>query len=394
MSEPIHPALLPAGLHDLLPPDAAHEAAVIERLVAALHGHGYDRVKPPMVEFEDTLLSGVGADLSTATFRLMDPISQRMMGVRADMTVQVARIAGSRLVGRPRPLRLCYSGQVLRVRGHALRPERQFAQVGAELIGAAVPAADAEVAVLAARALTAVGIDRLSLDLTVPPLVPNLIERAGLNDTVHAQLRHALDRKDAAKVMALGPQLPDGIGSSLLDLLQAGGPASAALATARRLSLPAPIAALIERLAAVVEMVHAALPTLTVTVDFVEHRGFEYHDGISFTVFARGVRGEIGRGGRYTTGHGETATGFSLYMDSVLRAAPPGDPQHRVFVATAVPEADRARLRTDGWQVIAALDEHEVPEAEARRLGCGHWMAGDASAPVALTPGRAETADE
>ena len=145
MNELEHRALLPAGLRDILPPEAGYEAGIRETLVGSFVGHGYDRVKPPLVEFEDGLTSGAGAAVSADTFRLLDPVSQRMMGVRADMTTQVARIAATRLGDAPRPLRLSYTGEVLRIRGTQLRPERQFAQVGAELIGTKSAAADIEI---------------------------------------------------------------------------------------------------------------------------------------------------------------------------------------------------------------------------------------------------------
>ncbi|MCH7887834.1 MAG: ATP phosphoribosyltransferase regulatory subunit, partial [Proteobacteria bacterium] len=110
MTDPANPALLPAGLRDVLPPDAEFEAGVVERLLATFAAFGYERVKPPLVEFEESLLAGVGAATASATFRLMDPASQRMMGVRADVTPQIARIATTRLKAAPRPLRLGYSG--------------------------------------------------------------------------------------------------------------------------------------------------------------------------------------------------------------------------------------------------------------------------------------------
>ena len=135
-----------------------------------------------------------------------------MMGLRADMTLQVARIARSRLAAAPRPLRLAYAGQVLRVRGTQLRPERQFAQVGAELIGGAQPAADAEAALLAVEALQAVGVDRLALDLTVPTLVPALLGALAVDGGAATALRHALDRKDAAAVAQLGGSCRRGAG--------------------------------------------------------------------------------------------------------------------------------------------------------------------------------------
>ena len=137
---PPSPALLPAGLSDLLPPDAENEAASVAALMEVFASHGYERVKPPLLEFEDGLFAGAGAATADQTFRLMDPESQRMMGLRADTTPQVARIASTRLAAAPRPLRLSYAGQCLRVRGNQLAPERQIGQAGIELIGPAPPA--------------------------------------------------------------------------------------------------------------------------------------------------------------------------------------------------------------------------------------------------------------
>ncbi len=295
MTDAPNAALLPEGFYDVLPPDAAQEAAVIERMMAVLGGHGFDRVKPPLLEFEDTLLSGVGASMARHTFRLMDPMGSRMLGLRADMTVQVARIARSRLAAAPRPLRLAYAGQVLQVRGTQLRPERQFAQVGAELIGGAQPAADAEAALLAVEALQAVGVDRLALDLTEPTLVPALLGALNVDGGAATALRHALDRKDAAVVAQLGGAAAAALGG----LLAVSGPADAALAALAGIDLPAVTRPILDRLAEVVRLIRASAPDLMVTVDFVEHRGFEYHTGVAFTLFARGARGEVGRGGRY-----------------------------------------------------------------------------------------------
>jgi len=147
-----HPALLPSGLRDLLPPDAETEASAVQALMDTFAAHGYQRVKPPLLEFEDSLLAGSGAAVADQTFRLMDPDSNRMMGLRTDITPQVARIATTRLVHAPRPLRLSYAGQCLRVRGGQLAPDRQVAQAGIELIGHDSPEADAETVLVAAEA--------------------------------------------------------------------------------------------------------------------------------------------------------------------------------------------------------------------------------------------------
>ena len=381
-----HWALLPAGFHDVLPPDAGREAAAIERLVALLQSHGYERVKPPLLEFEETLLGGVGAALAGESFRLMDPISQRMMAVRADMTVQIARVAVSRLSRSPRPLRLAYAGQVLRVRGGQLRPERQFAQVGAELIGAPQPTADAEIAGLAASALLSIGVPRLSLDLNVASLVPILFDAHGLDPEQRSAVRRALDRKDAA----LASRHAGSAESVLRTLMDATGPADDALRQIESLAIPDEAVSKIRRLSTVVRLLQERLPDVGLTVDLVEHRGFEYHRGVSFTAFSRGVRGELGRGGHYLAGGHLAAevpaTGFTLYMDSVLRALPPDSAPPRVFLPEGTAAETAERLRADGWVTVAALDDAD-PAGEAARLGCSHVLIdGEAVATGAAAP--------
>jgi ATP phosphoribosyltransferase regulatory subunit len=375
MNETLHPALLPLGLSDLLPPDAAIEAAVMTQLMAVLGSHGYERVKPPLAEFEENLLSGAGAAMATETFRLMDPISQRMIGLRADMTPQVARIATTRLANAPRPLRLSYGGQVLRVKGSQLRPERQVGQVGAELIGSDETAADIEVVALAAEALTAVGAVGLSVDLSLPTLVPAVCAAFGLESATGEAVRAALDHKDAARVAAVG-----GPAAALLGrLLASAGTADKARALLAALDLPAEAAVERQRLGVVVDGLRRRAPSLALTVDPVENRGFEYHSGVSFTFFARGVRGELGRGGRYRTGNGagEPATGFTLYADTVLKALPGRQQTPRLFVPADSDPVIAQRLRGEDWVTVAGLVPVADAAAEARRLGCGHRLEGD-----------------
>lgn len=375
MSDNLHKALLPQGLRDLLPPDAAAEAEAVSRLIAVLASHGYERVKPPLVEFEDNLLSGAGAAMAPETFRLMDPISQRMIGLRADMTPQVARIAASRLGNAPRPLRLCYAGQVLRVKGSDIRPERQIGQVGAELIGSTDIAADIEVVAVASEALSSLGIDGLSVDLTLPTLVPALCRAAALDGTKFDAVRRALDHKDAAGVAASGGKAA----AILQKLLAAAGAAEGALQAITALDLPKEAAAERARLVAVTEQLARAVPKISITIDPVENRGFEYHTGVSFAFFARGVAAELGRGGRYRTGNGdgEDATGFTLYTDTVLEATPAHKAPPRLYVPAGSDRAAAARWRTQGYATVAGLAPLKDATAEARRLGCSHLLSGE-----------------
>ena len=386
MSDAPHPALLPSGMQDTLPPEAEVEAAVVAQLMARLTAHGYERVKPPLVEFEETLFAGAGAAMATSTFRMMDPISHRMIGVRADMTPQIARIAATRLGQAPRPLRLSYAGQVLRVKGSEIRPERQIGQVGGELIGALAPAADVEAIAVAGEALAALGVPGLSVDLTLPTLVPAIAAAYDIGGPRAAALRNALDHKDAAAVAVVAGAAGDLFGR----LLAAVGPAAAALAALDRLDLPAHARAECQRLGAVLDELAAAAPALKVTIDPVENRGFEYHTGISFTFFAGGFAahgpfGELGRGGRYDAGDPaapEPATGFTLYTDTILGVLPEALGPNRVLLPFGADRTRASTLRGAGWVTVAALAPAGDWRAEARRLGCSHVLEGDNPAAV------------
>lgn len=386
MEDAANPGLLPAGLTDLLAPDAGFEASVTERLVAACTARGYERVKPPLMEFEDSLLSGTGAAMERQVFRLMDPVSQRMMGLRADMTPQIARIAASRLRGAPRPLRMCYAGQVLRVRGDQIRPERQFAQIGVELIGSADPAADAEVVALAHDALSYIGVTGVSIDLGLPTLVGAVLG-SPLSGAPGRALREALNHKDAGALDALARHLDDDKVAALKRLIAAAGPADDALAALAGTALPPAARTEWQIMPAVVEHVRRLAPDITLTIDPVEHRGFEYHAGVTFTIYAQGVRGELGSGGRYLAGNGgggagEPATGFTLFTDSLLRALPRPTPGRRVFTPAGALPGQLEALRAEGWITVSGLQDVADAAAEARRLACSHVLSGGRPVPV------------
>lgn len=371
-----NPALLPSGLTDLLPPEAAHEAALVEAMLAVFAGHGYERVKPPLLEFEDSLLAGSGGAVADQTFRLMDPDSHRMMGLRADTTPQVARIAATRLADVPRPLRLSYAGQVLRIHGSQLAPERQIPQAGIELIGADCPEADAEVALLGVEALAAIGIQGVSLDLTLPTMAPALLDAAGVQGALRRRLARALDRKDAAAVQELAAEAgPPANG--LPGLLTAAGPADGALAALEAAALPPAARAIADNAAAVIAAIRARAPGLRITLDPVEFRGLQYHVGVAFTLYGPGGTGELARGGRYRSGE-EPATGMTLYPDALRRAAPVPQEAPRLFLPLGADPAAAARLRGQGFITVAALSPADTPQ----RLRCGHILRGQDAAPI------------
>lgn len=364
--------LLPEGLHDLLPPDAAFEAETVYRLAQSFGANGYELVKPPLAEFEDTLLAGVGTALRESIFRMPDPVSHRTLGFRADVTTQVARIATTRLASRPRPLRLMYAAQVLRVRGDQLEPDRQFTQAGIELIGAETGAADVEVIVATTEALEAIGVKNVTVDLALPTLVPAILK--GATDVQADRLRQALAHKDVAEIRAAGGSA----GATLCALVEASGVFADAKQKIEKLTLPPEAKSEWQGLVAVAEAVRAAAPDLALTVDAVESRGFEYHTGITFSLFAKGAQREIGRGGRYRLNHGdgrmEPATGATLVVDNLLGVVPPAPAVKRLWMPVGTPRVTVRDWQNQGWNVVVALDTQANAAADAARLGCTHYL--------------------
>ena len=376
--------LLPTGLRDILPDDAVLEAETVEQIITVFGRNGYERVKTPLIEFEDGLLSGAGSALTTQTFRLMDPVSQRMMGVRADITPQIARIARTRLSKAPRPLRLSYAGDVLRVRGSQLRPGRQVVQVGAELIGSGSSLADAEIIMLAADAITAVGADNFSVDLTVPRLVPSILEQLDFSDDTLLDLRAALDRKDPEAIKRVAGSSAD----TLADLLNFTGPVETVLPRLNELNLPDIACEERSRLEKVVIRLRSESPNLRLTIDPIENRGFEYHTGIGFTIFSGQTASELARGGRYrvrasnSEDNGEKATGVTLYVDSILDMIENSTKKSRILVGVFTSRKLKSELQSNGWTTVSALDDSINLSDEAKRLACSHYLGESGPEPI------------
>lgn len=369
------PGLLPEGLRDTLPPQAHGQMRLMRAILDVLASHGYERVDPPLVEFAESLTSPIVSGARADLFRFMDPKSQHMLAVRADITGQVARIASTRMTGQARPLRLAYMGPVLRLAGTALDADRQFLQVGGELIGNDSPAATAETITVAVEALRAAGLDRLSLDLAIPDLAPTLLRAHGVADP--APVLEALDAKDAGALADL-PLAP-----VLIGLLEAAGPAQAGLTRLHALDLPEAARALVEGAAATLGLL--ALPDVAISLDPADRRGFAYQTRIGFSLFAPGAREAAVRGGAYvirSVAQPEPAVGFTLYFDRILEvveapAAPP-----RLYLPWGTSPDTGLRLRTEGWVTVAALGPEDDPHATARRQRCSHIV--DEADPVLL----------
>ena len=364
--------LLPIGLEDALPQRATTITRAMRDILQAMDSHGYDRVRPPLIEFEQSLAGRMEGVATRRMVRFTDPESLRTLALRADMTVQVGRIAATGLADAPRPLRLCYAGDVALLKADQLDPARQRLQLGAELIGRNNVAAAIEAVTVALDALEAAGVTGLSVDFTLPDLVDTLAEKAlPLADDKREAVRRELDMKDAGALKAAG-------GEAYLPLLYATGPFEEAIEKLAALDAGG---ALASRIAGLREVAAALGNRARLTLDPSERHGFEYQSWFGFTLHAKGARAALGRGGTYAIkGSDEAATGFSLYMEPLLEVlgTDGGSSSRTVFLPLGHDRALASRLRADGWRTVAANAEEDRAEA----LGCTHVLDGGVPKPL------------
>lgn len=307
--------ILPEYVEDILPAEAERMEALRRALLDHFRTRGFRLVAPPLVEHLDSLLTGTGRDLELQTFKMVDPMSGRLLGVRADITPQVARI-DAHLLNEPGITRLCYAGSVLRTTA-GIGETREIAQIGAELFGESGIAGDNEVILLLLSSLSAVGISALHLDLGHVGVYRALAAGAGIgSESEDSDLFEALRAKDIPTVTALTAKVPVAWREALTALPSLYGPAREVLAESRARLPDTP--AIRNALAALTTLADAAGPQVeALHIDLADLRGYHYHSGAIFSVFTSGVATAIGNGGRYdgigkAFGRARPATGFTL----------------------------------------------------------------------------------
>lgn len=327
--------MLPDGMEESLPQQAWRAESLRRTLLDHYRGAGYELILPPFLEHLDSLLTGAGADLDSVTFKLTDPASGRLLGVRSDMTPQAARIAARHFAAQP-VVRLCYLGTVLRTRPDALGGPRSPRQVGCELFGtppgADALASDLEVLALMLQTLQLAGVANVHLDLGHVGVYRAVVERLALSAEDETALFDILQRKSRPELAAYAAAR--GIGTAEAEALQAlttlHGDVTV-LQTARRTlsGYGEGVAAALTILDAVSASIVHRYPQLPVHFDLAELRGARYHTGLTFAAFAPGHGRELARGGRYDGVGGEfglarPATGFSADVNELLRLGSAG----------------------------------------------------------------------
>ncbi|MGR8930047.1 MAG: ATP phosphoribosyltransferase regulatory subunit [Gammaproteobacteria bacterium] len=310
--------LLPEGISEVLPEQAAHLESLRRNLLDTFDCWGYQLVIPPFVDFLDSLLTGSGHDLDLQTFKLTDQLSGELLGVRADMTPQVARIDAHNLK-HEWPTRLCYAGTVLHTLGDPLEKTRSPMQIGAELYGHAGIESDYEVIQLMLEMLAISGVQNVHLDMGHVGIYRTLVEQAGLNQQQEVELFDVLQRKARTELVELVDQFAiDDQFKTIFNTLPKlnGGIEALNRASALLSGVNAAIAMALADLQRIAEKLQRDYPSLNVSFDLAELRGYHYHTGMVFAAFVPTIGREIARGGRYDNiggvfGRARPATGFS-----------------------------------------------------------------------------------
>lgn len=370
--------LLPEGIEEILPPQAARLEQLRRELLDLFRGWGYELILPPVIEFLDSLLTGSGRDLDLQTFKLTDQGSGRLMGVRADITPQAARIDAHQLK-REAPTRLCYLGTVLRTRSDGFGGSRAPLQIGAELFGHFGLASDCEIICLMMETLRRAGVADVHLDLGHVGIFRGLSRQAGLDERQERALFEALQRKALPEIRDLLNEfgIPEPLRGMLGTLAELNGPDALQRAERVLAEADAPVREALQYLQRIAALVHDRLPEIPVHYDLAELRAYHYQTGVVFAAFVPGSGQEIARGGRYDHigecfGRARPATGFSADLLTLMRRSGHMDngPDRRIL-APAIDDAG-LRVRVDELRRQGDIVVFELPgqAGDAGSMGC------------------------
>ena len=377
--------LLPEGIDELLPERAHQLETLRRRLLDQCATWGYRYVIPPLVEFTDSLLIGLGADLDLATCKFTDRMSGRMLGVRADITPQVARMDAHSLAEEG-VTRLCYAGSTLQSAPHNVGSGRAPIQLGAELYGAASIEADSEIVSLMLSIFEAARVQRaVTLDIGHIGIYDALFSDAAIDPELESEIFDALQRKSMPDIERLLERLPADVAEKLTKLAPLHGSPEVIEQARAAFAHEATVLAALDDLEAILHRTRSAFPDIGVYVDLTELRGFRYHTGLVFAVYLEGRGSAIAKGGRYDNigavfGRDRPATGFAIDLKALIDDATVDDASAAPVIAPVSDDPALlkaiASLRQAGRTVIADVAPGvSLPHAERLVLRDGEWVA-------------------
>jgi len=360
--------LLPEYIADVLPSEARKIEELRRLMLDNFRLYGYELVMPPLMEYVESLMTGAGADTDLRTFKLVDQISGRLLGLRADMTTQVARI-DAHLLNRATVTRLCYAGSVLHTRPSGLHATREPFQIGAEIYGHAGLEADAEIQELALASLSLAGFSEVRLDLTHVGVLHAILEQDPAAKKDYDAIVALLRGKDVPGLQQQCAKYSDATRAALLALPNLYGDVEV-LKRAREV-LPA-LPGITHALAELAALAASAIGRAEVAIDLADLRGYQYESGAMFALYVPGLPNAVARGGRYdhvgeAFGRARPATGFSLDLRELARLLPTAERKHSIRAPWGnAPELKEkiAELRKSGEVVIQSLPGHNDEQDE------------------------------
>jgi len=361
--------LLPEYIEDILPPEARRIESLRRRLLDLFHVHGYQQVIPPLLEYLPSLLTGTGHDMDLKTFKVVDQLSGRMMGLRADITPQAARV-DAHLLNRGGVVRLCYAGSVLHALPDGMMQTREPLQIGAELFGHAGIESDVEIQQLMLKALRLIGLQGVHLDIGHVGIFQTLMERGGVSAELEAALFQALQGKDVPSIAELAQGLDDVTRDAVLLLPQLYG----GMDVLERARQSLPDYPEIQRALADLRSIAAGVGGMAASIafDLAELRGYHYHSGVVFAAYLPGQAHAVAKGGRYDEvgsvfGRARPATGFSMDLRVLCGALGPAAAAPAILAPYAGDAALQDKieaLRSQGEVVVVDLPGHEAQRDE------------------------------
>ena len=369
--------LLPEDIADVLPVEARKVESLRRAILDLYQSYGYELVAPPILEFLDSLLTGTGSDLNLQTFKLVDQLSGRTLGLRADMTPQVARI-DAHLLNRAGVTRLCYAGSIAHARTPVGSAAREELQLGAEIYGCATWEADFEAITLLLKTLAIAGLNKVYLDLSHAGILTGILADQKLDKETIETLYGLLQSKDRPRLSQWAACLPEKVSDALMALTQLNGPCAEVLANAKKVLPKHPA---VDQAIADLDRLASAATSLSdqleLSIDLADLRGYQYHSGVMFAAYVDQLPQPIARGGRYdhvgqAFGRPRPATGFSLDLLTLANLSP-FNARKSVISAPWIDDAELnkviAALRSKGEVVIQvpAGQTIEAPEYECDR---------------------------
>ena len=358
---------LPTGFRDILTNEANLQLNYAQKLIKSFNQWGYNLIEPPLIEYEETLLDIKNDKLSNKTFTFQDPLTKETLSLRPDITIQLARIAWDRLSDYPKPLRLCYYGDVFRADKPKLSDDRQFKQAGVELIGSKSIFADIEIILLSLESLAQIGFKKISLDLNIPIIIEKIFDDFNIDKSKKNEFKKLIAKKDIKTLLHFNKNLY----KLLTQLIDASGPLKSNIKKIKKIDLGSNAKKVIQNFINISNILLKQSQKYNLSIDLLEQRGFEYHSGVTFSIFCINSKKEVCRGGRYLTSEGEDAVGSTFFLNQFFQFNKEvKEKKNKILIPFGnLLDKTISTLRKKGWITIQNIDDKKNSQI-ARSNNC------------------------